>query len=642
MLTLHTDLPGDSAGHHGEFIVGQKLSEFSNSNLELWFNVNYIAGVTDLDLILFDQKVGYYLIEIKSMKIDAIKEFTSTSFVLEPSMQRQHPVTQLRTGSLKLRDYLKRLPKFSNKANLPFIQTTVIWSEITRKEWKDRFVEPTVLGFVEMCIFKDDLESYNKLLSALQRIWDKPILGVTVPSHARGEHGDAEEFRRALSPGKHKIELSKSMAEEIKRPIKESKNIADKYPVGKKHLVAIQGAPGTGKTSILREIGLSNLGAGARVLYVCFNKVLAADQKREFQILRKQVDEYGFIDVFDIWDLYKVLGHIGGIRTESSVLENIDTYLSGSEGSHYVKYDVILIDESQDLNADFFKVIERIARPEASWFIAYGKGQEIHNFRKDELHPSLWLSDFLMKAETENRRRSFRNSTRAFLLAQSFWEKFPDLVEAKSWLAKKFTQQGSEDQQFEFDLQIPQKKNDFKLEIIPQGILRKAAIRNLILGAMEDSKIADRGEDLLIGVIKSSSDNLKKDSDNISSSYELVREVLNEISEEFDLIFHDLVPTENRREVPAIGSIRLVSLQNIRGLSASHVIVFDLSQLEKWAQKNDVSTKPPFVNYGYVALSRSKASTIVVLDDDSNSLIEPFLLETSSLVTELSLKRNNS
>ena len=58
MATIHSELPEDRQGHHGEFVVGQILKDFSNPGLELWFDVNYIAGVPDLDLILLDNQVS--------------------------------------------------------------------------------------------------------------------------------------------------------------------------------------------------------------------------------------------------------------------------------------------------------------------------------------------------------------------------------------------------------------------------------------------------------------------------------------------------------------------------------------------------------------------------------------------------------
>jgi hypothetical protein len=135
---------------------------------------------------------------------------------------------------------------------------------------------------------------------------------------------------------------------------------------------------------------------------------------------------------------------------------------------------------------------------------------------------------------------------------------------------------------------------------------------------------------------------MKKPDDNeepIASGYDLVKDVLEEVSTEFEIAFHDLVPKENRREVPKIGAIRLVTLQGIRGLSASHVIIFDLLQLEKWAKRTGGSIKPPIVNLTYIALSRSKASTIVAIDDSDESEIEPFLMDMLGYATELSLKQ---
>jgi thymidine kinase len=641
MATIHTELPEDRQGHHGEYVVGQTLKTFSNPGLELWFDINYIAGITDLDLILHDNQVGLYLIEIKSMPIDSIETFTMTDFVIKEGQKRQHPKSQLLTGSLKLRDHLRRFPKLKDKKKMPFLQSTVLWSEITRSDWKQRFTDPSIVAFEEMCIFKDDLGSYNKLISALQRLWDRPLLGTATPLLARSEHGEMEEFRKAIAPAKHKIEISKSMTTELSRPVKDSQRIADKYELGKPHKASIQGPPGTGKTTILREIGLRNLAAGARVLHVCFNKVLAADQKREYQILRKSIEEYGFIDVFDIWELYKELGHSTGINGEEQVVENVRAFLESEDGKSFLKYDVILIDESQDLRDGFFQVVEQIARPNAAWFIAYGKGQETNNFFKDESHPSPWLKVFLATSDPNYLKRSFRNSTKAFLLAQSFWEKFPNLEEAKEWLKGKFSQQPTSDNQFELDLEIPQSKNDFKVELLPSERKRKSAIKNLVLSAIEDSRRANRGEDLLVAVLAPSTKKADEDEAPVSSGYELVREVLEEVAQEFSIDFHDLVPKENRRDVPKIGAIRLVTLQGIRGLSASHVIIFDLLQLEKWAKRTGGSIKPPIVNLTYIALSRSKASTIVAIDDSEESEIEPFLMDMLGYATELAIKQGD-
>jgi len=638
MTTIHTELPEDLPGHHGEYKVGQILKNFSNPGLDLWFGVDYIAGVPELDLILSDKQAGLYLIEIKSMSHDSITEFTQKSFKVA-GQDKTHPIPQIRTGSIKLRDHLKRSQNVPNKFKIPFIQTTICWSEITRSQWKNKFNDPAIKSLGDMCLFKDDLISYDLLLKSLQKLWEYPVLGITTPMHARSEHGDMEDFKKALLPSIYKINVSKSMTNEITRPFQESKKITDKFEVAKTYKVSIQGAPGTGKTTFLREIALKNLSAGAKVLSVCFNKVLAADQKREYQILREKKEDYGFIDVFSFWALFKELGHLGGYDKWENVVENVKNYLESEDGRNFVKYDVILIDESQDLPDYFFKVIELIARPAASWFVAYGKGQETYNFSDVESHPSQWLNDFLSKSEVIQRKRSFRNSTRAFLISQAIWEKYPDLLKAKDWLLDKFLKKSKNDDQFELDFGLPTMNNDLRIEILPSGVKRELFIRYLILASIEEAKQADRGGDLLVAVIKPNSQKNKEGEFVIHSEYDSVKKVLESVAESLDLDFLDLVPDETRDVVPKSGTIRLVTLQNIRGLSASHVIIFDLPQLEHWLHLESARIKPPLNNLAYIALSRSKCSTIVVLDGVRDSEIEKFLLNAFEHYQELNLKK---
>ena len=132
----------------------------------------------------------------------------------------------------------------------------------------------------------------------------------------------------------------------------------------------------------------------------------------------------------------------------------------------------------------FFKVIELSARPTASWFVAYGKGQETYNFSHLESHPSQWLNDFLSQSEVIQRKRSFRNSTRSFLISQAIWEKYPDLLKAKDWLLDKLLKKAKNDDQFELDFGQPTMNNDLRIEILPSGVKRELFIRYFIMNLM--------------------------------------------------------------------------------------------------------------------------------------------------------------
>ena len=89
--------------------------------------------------------------------------------------------------------------------------------------------------------------------------------------------------------------------------------------------------------------------------------------------------------------------------------------------------------------------------------------------------------------------------------------------------------------------------------------------------------------------------------------------------------FQDLIPREDRRNVPVSGSIRIVRHQSVRGLSASHVVVFDVDHLESWCGDENKGEKGPLINYGYICFSRSKASTTIARNPESDSELVSYM-----------------
>jgi hypothetical protein len=470
-------------------------------------------------------------------------------------------------------------------------------------------------------------------------------LGKIPLDHTRqGKHGDIDLFREAIAPTQeYKIE-NESLSNELKRSVFASKELANKYPPPKKYNVSFEGPPGTGKSTILREIGLLHASSGGSVLHVCYNKVLAADQRREYQLLLIKSIEHGVIDVFDEWELYKSIHtkweptrkattnttlpeYKLAIEHVQEIIELMDT----PEGFPKYRYDTILIDESQDLSEALFLLLDKLARPSASWFISYGRGQEIWSFNKE--NPAPWLQNWLKSADRKLLRRSFRNSTRTFLMAQNFWENYPDLEKSSRWIESKLKLQSDKQDAWELDLALPKDTNDFKTVRLSGGENRKDSIKSLLLGTIEDTRLADRGMDILIGV---GSEIKPPNNSSItqSSSYSEILEVLAEIAQKINIDVLDLVKIDNRRATPKSGTLRIVRNQNIRGISASHVILFDLDLLEIWSQQLVDIGKAPIQNYGYIALSRSRASTIVAIRNDSDSNIETYIEKTLTMVRE--------
>jgi len=506
---------------------------------------------------------------------------------------------------------------------------------IARKDWIENFTDERLRLQAKSMIFKSDLENPERLLERLSMIKDIPLLGIMVIKDPIPTHESMSAVREALSPIGNSKNQNDTLTDEIKRAVLHSKELALKYPPPKKYNVSFEGAPGTGKSTVLREIGLLHAAAGGTVLHVCYNKSLAADQRREYEVLKSHGIEYGLIDVFDEWELYKAIHPaweplIGKdldrrFKTGTEVAQEILEAKGQSNAHPFSIYDTILIDEAQDLSNSIFQVLQYLARPSASWFASYGEGQEIFFFNKE--NPSEFMKEWLQTAERRKLKRSFRNSTRAFLMAQNFWENYPNLQKCSDWFDSKLSQSKTDDSTLELDLEIPKDTNDFRITRLGASQNREDAIKELLLETIEAARIAKRGADLLIIVSDPHSKNKEE-----KTNYELVLDSLQDLQTKFTLDVLDLVPRDNRRNTPKEGTIRIARYQNVRGLSASHVLLFDLSQLEEWCNSIDANhskKKAPLNNYGYIALSRSRVSTVLVLEEEqteSEKFIEKSLI----------------
>jgi hypothetical protein len=246
------------------------------------------------------------------------------------------------------------------------------------------------------------------------------------------------------------------------------------------------------------------------------------------------------------------------------------------------------------LDQEAFEVVELFSRPNAAWFVAYGAGQELYNFGDGESNPCEWVKNFKQVAEQRVLRRTFRNSTRAFLIGQTFWENFPNLSKSEAWLQSKLDKNAEPDGAFELDLQLPSTKNDFRITYLPiENDRLEEALKTLLIELYEDALQANRGKDIMVVVAMESM---------------------------------DVVLRENRRNVPSGKQLRLVNHQQVRGLSASHVLLLDFDLLEAWCENG--SGHPPIKNAGYVALSRSKASTILGIRGQHEGNAEGFVKKT--------------
>ena len=133
MSIIHTSIPDKIQGHVGEHNLANHLIELVGLDAELWFGVDYLPNVRDIDLILFHKLAGLYLIEVKAVELDAISTFDLKNFRLKPNLERKHPQEQIRIAQINLKTYVQDWANIAKKPKqVPFMQTSIIWPLIVR------------------------------------------------------------------------------------------------------------------------------------------------------------------------------------------------------------------------------------------------------------------------------------------------------------------------------------------------------------------------------------------------------------------------------------------------------------------------------------------------------------------------------
>jgi hypothetical protein len=65
MATVHGEVPEKLPGRVGEYLTAKWLSELDDQDLHLWFGINYLQNVGDIDILLAHPSTGFMVIEVR-------------------------------------------------------------------------------------------------------------------------------------------------------------------------------------------------------------------------------------------------------------------------------------------------------------------------------------------------------------------------------------------------------------------------------------------------------------------------------------------------------------------------------------------------------------------------------------------------
>jgi hypothetical protein len=409
----------------GERKLATQLRASDDPLLHIWTGLNFIPGVKDNDLLLWHERVGVFIIEIKAVPIGLITRFGWNECEIEDRPTDGGPVEQAHQAMFSLK-------KFLNSRRLyPYTVSAAAWPEIRRSEWNEHWDDPRVCGsYAESMFFQEDFYSGSKaLVERLEYIRKHPNRGEGSEVVFKHKPEDLENLRKALdvSARPRPTESDNDRLKIIENAV--TKQERDRVPPRQGKQWLYTGKAGTGKTFRLLRVGFWHATHGCNVLYLCFNKVLAADVQRTLNFSERLGLSEGSIDARDVFDVLQrfirdPIDAQGHEEWAKAVVE-----LMKEQSSALRKYDTILMDEAQDLHSWAFEMAYLHAAPNATILVASGKGQEMYGEEASELNA------FRKTAKEYECRRCFRNTEQISKFAMLFSDADGDLSKIPS-LAK--------------------------------------------------------------------------------------------------------------------------------------------------------------------------------------------------------------
>lgn len=72
MANIHTECPKRVIG---EANLARQLAAIDDRRLHLWFALDDIPGVRDIDCVIWHEQVGVFIVEIKAVNLPMLEEF---------------------------------------------------------------------------------------------------------------------------------------------------------------------------------------------------------------------------------------------------------------------------------------------------------------------------------------------------------------------------------------------------------------------------------------------------------------------------------------------------------------------------------------------------------------------------------------
>ena len=334
----------------------------------------------EADIVILSEH-GVFALEVKGGNVDCVDGVWTYSGDFGTFTRRESPWSQAMGSLGAIRNQLRKAkPAFRNVlfgfgVVMPYTAFTARGPEIIPEVLLDRrSFRQSLLRYVK------SLEKYWKA-EYLQK-HERDYRGLTATELQEARKILRPDVETALSLGGYLTGLDDRLVQLTNEQIRASRRMAANPRT------VVRGAAGTGKSVIALDRALQLGGAGRQVLYLCFNRLLAAHVRMGLERAR---DEH-LVEVHSVHALYRtfiegagLLSHLQGLDEGASDFFSKRVPELAADALCEIPHDgwdVLVVDEAQDLltpeHLDVFDLLLRDGLSRGCWHLFLDPEQNIY------------------------------------------------------------------------------------------------------------------------------------------------------------------------------------------------------------------------------------------------------------------------